>query len=111
MTYCGLFSICRLRLIGLQNNLQSANSRSRYWSFKSEPSCGTCSIVLRLKGTKNSKNTFVTPSLMSSSNVYHGFYYPDMQCAYDDRHPQKKSQEFRYFMKITKIKVADWIGP
>ena len=52
MTYCGLFSICRLRLIGLQNNLQLADCRSRYRSFKSEHSCGTCVIVFRLKGTK-----------------------------------------------------------
>ena len=52
MTYCGIFSICRLRLIGIQNNLQSADCRSRYRSFRSKHSCRTCLILLRLKGTK-----------------------------------------------------------
>ena len=63
MTYCGIFSICGLRLIGLQNDLQSADCRSRYKSFKREYSCGTCVIVFRLNGTKNLKSTFITPSL------------------------------------------------
>ena len=37
MTYCGFFSICRLRLICLQNNRHSADCRSRYRSNLRKP--------------------------------------------------------------------------
>ena len=40
MTYCGFFSICRLRLICLQNNRQSADCRSRYRSYLHKPPRG-----------------------------------------------------------------------
>ena len=40
MTYCGFFSICRLRLICLQNNRQSADCRSRYRSYLHKPPQG-----------------------------------------------------------------------